>query len=65
MAGLRPAGGDVPWQAADPAVQAEHADQQGAHAQVRRREPLQVSGNKYNMMYISASLNIVKCSEVR
>ena len=29
-------------EAAVEAVQAEHGDQQGAHAQIRRREPIQV-----------------------
>ena len=43
IAGLGPPGSHVSRQAADPEVQAEHADQQGAHAAVRRREPLQVS----------------------
>ena len=37
-------------QAADPEVQAEHADQQGAHAQVRGREPLQVSWKYWRFM---------------
>ena len=43
ITGFGPQGGHVPGQAPDPEVQTQHADQQGAHAQVRRREPLQVS----------------------
>ena len=53
--GLGPPSGHVSRQAPDPEVQAQHADQQGAHAQVRRREPLQVSFPvKYPEIYVSA-----------
>ena len=33
----------MPREAAVQALQAQHGDQQGAHAPLRRREPLQVS----------------------
>ena len=43
FAGLRSARSDMQGQVAVKALQAQHGDQQRAHAQVRSREPLQVS----------------------
>ena len=52
IAGLGPQGGHVPGQAPDPEVQAQHADQQGAHAQIGGRESLQVSFKFSFALYI-------------
>ena len=43
LSGFRPPSCHLSGQAADQEIQTQHADQQGAHAQVRRRVPLQVS----------------------
>ncbi len=43
VAGFGPASSNMPREAAEQAQQAQHGDQQGAHAPLRGREPLQVS----------------------
>lgn len=43
LSGFGPARRDMQGQAAVQEVKAEHGDQQGAHVEIGRREPIQVS----------------------
>lgn len=45
----------MPGEAAVEAVQAEHGDQQGAHAPLRGGEPLQVSDQRGRLSYVQSS----------